>query len=229
MVDKITPGTPLIDQLGIQNKKTEDVKGKDQLGQKEFLDLMIAQFQNQSPTEPMENGDFIAQMAQFSMVSGLSDIKQSFDGLSAALVSNQALQASSMVGRKVLVPSDSGDLSDKVGEGLSGGVELLQSTNDLTISIHDNSGQLIKRIELGAQSSGMAKFNWDGKNENGDKMSPGTYKVTAEARTPDGPQAIGTFIAAVVESVSLGGAGQNMKLNVAGQGSLSFGSIRELL
>ena len=56
----------LLDKLGI--KSAEEVKNnsRDTLGQEEFLTLMTAQLQNQDPMEPMDNGDFIAQMAQFS-------------------------------------------------------------------------------------------------------------------------------------------------------------------
>ena len=78
-------------------------KPNDELGQSEFLELMIAQLNNQDPMKPMDNGDFISQMAQFSAVTGLTQLQESFDKLAVSLQSNQALQASSLIGQDVLV------------------------------------------------------------------------------------------------------------------------------
>ena len=77
-----------------------------ELGQAEFLELMLAQIQNQDPFEPMENGAFVAQLAQFSTVTGLSEISTSVAALSDVLLANQTMQASTMVGRTVIVESD---------------------------------------------------------------------------------------------------------------------------
>ena len=56
----------ILDKLGVkssEDKKTSE--NKSTLGQEDFLKLMTTQLQNQDPFAPMENGDFIAQMAQF--------------------------------------------------------------------------------------------------------------------------------------------------------------------
>ena len=53
-------------ELGL-GAPVQQKKDKDQLGQTEFLKLMVTQLKTQDPFEPMQNGDFIAQMAQFSI------------------------------------------------------------------------------------------------------------------------------------------------------------------
>ena len=72
------------------------------LGQEDFLHLMLTQLKNQDPFKPMESGEFLGQLAQFGTVQGLAGLQTSFDSLSSSLVSNQALQASSLVGRSAL-------------------------------------------------------------------------------------------------------------------------------
>ncbi|WP_288450669.1 flagellar hook capping FlgD N-terminal domain-containing protein, partial [uncultured Pseudomonas sp.] len=56
------------DSSGSETKKTS------QLGKDEFLKLMVAQMNNQNPLEPQGNGEFIAQLAQFSTVEGITNL-----------------------------------------------------------------------------------------------------------------------------------------------------------
>jgi len=224
---KINPDSNLIDQLSIQKKQAEEAKKRDTLGQKDFLELMIAQFENQNPNEPMENGDFLAQMAQFSTVSGIQEMQNSFNELSNSLVSNQALQASSLVGRQVLVPSDAVELTEH--GGMSGAVELAESASDVMISIQDEAGQLVKRLSMGSQAPGMAKFDWNGIGDNGETLPAGKYSISAEANTANGQSVLQPLVVAPVESVSLGRAGQSMTLNIGGLGSVGMNAVREIL
>ena len=82
------------------------IKKKDQLGQAEFLELMIAQLKNQDPFKAMDPSQFLGQLAQFGTVSGIQDMQAAFGTLSDAMRSSQVLDGATMVGRDVLVPSD---------------------------------------------------------------------------------------------------------------------------
>ena len=166
-----------INELGLGAQAASGKKSPDQLGQTEFLDLMIAQLKNQDPFSPMENGDFISQMAQFSSVTGLAELQQSFEKLANSLQSNQALQASSLVGRTVLVPSAIGTLP--VGGSISGALELPASSGSVGVNVQDASGQMIRRLQLGAQSAGQVYFNWDGMTNAGVPAASGRYFISA--------------------------------------------------
>ena len=61
-------------QLGLTQPAENDSKGNDSLGQEEFLELMTAQLRFQDPLKPMENGDFLGQMAQFGTVNGINEL-----------------------------------------------------------------------------------------------------------------------------------------------------------
>ncbi len=201
-------------------------KSNNELGQSEFLKLMIAQLNNQDPMKPMKNGDFISQMAQFSAVTGLTKLQESFDSLAVSLQSNQALQASSLVGRTVMVSSGTGTLPQ--GGTLSGVVELPSSSSNLTINIQDASGQIIRRLELGSQPSGEAIFNWDGIADNGVAMQPGRYYISAETQTTSGTEALETLVSAAVDSVTMGKSGQGMTLNLADGNTVALSSVRSI-
>ena len=106
MVDAVN-GVDLA-SLGLTQPKAEK---KNELGQDAFLELMVTQLKNQDPFKPLDSGEFLGQLAQFGTVQGLSGLQTSFDGLASSLVSNQALQAASLVGRTALVESDHGAIA----------------------------------------------------------------------------------------------------------------------
>lgn len=229
MADGISKNNPLIDQLGIQQKQQEEAKKKSSLGQEDFLKLMVAQLQNQSPMKPQENGEFLGQMAQFSTVAGLQDMQKTLDNLSNSLVSNQALQASSLVGRFVRVPGDTAILPEGEGDRFFGALDLDRSAANIKVEILSPAGEVVKTMGLGNQAEGVVNFSWDGINDKGEMMPPGTYHVRATANMDNKTTSVPTDVVAPVESVTLGRNGEQMKLNVTGLGTLNMDAIREIL
>src|SRR5690606_15555189 len=148
-------------------------RDKGQLGQEEFLKLMITQLENQDPFKPLESGEFLGQLAQFGTVSGISNLERAFAGLSESLVANQALQAAGLVGRNVLVRSDLAYLRD--GESVDAALRLPQSSTAVHVQILAADGQLVRRIDLGAQDAGTVRFSWDGMTDDGERAAPGRY------------------------------------------------------
>lgn len=217
----------IYNQLGINKTEKADNKANDELGQSEFLELMTAQLRFQDPLSPMENGDFLAQMAQFGTVSGINDLNSAFSSMSAAFQSNQALQASTMVGRNVLVPGDRGQLGQS-GD-LHGAVDLQQPARQVIINVKDAAGQLVHRIDLGQQSSGLLEFDWNGINADGNRVAAGSYTLSAEVHTGDQVTAGEMLTTVQVESVTLGQAGQDLTLTVSDLGDINMSQIRKIM
>lgn len=197
------------------------------LEQDQFLELMIAQIQNQDPFKPLENGEFLSQMAQFSTVSGIQDLQDSFSQLAGSLTSNQALQASALVGRHVLVPSSTGLLfEDGVVYGTA---ELDTHAAEVRVTVKDVNGQVMRQVTLGSQPAGQLAFSWDGETDSGETAEPGIYQFEVSAVIDGKNTALNTFMAARVDSVTLGRNGQGTVLNLAGQGTVDLTEVREIM
>jgi flagellar basal-body rod modification protein FlgD len=195
------------------------------LGQEQFLELMVTQLRNQDPLKPLQNGEFLGQLAQFGTVNGIQELQTSFAQLSSALQSSQALMASSLVGRAVLAPA--GGAIHTPGIDFGGVVELKNGAEDVAVGIYDASGQLVRRLALGPQAAGLARFSWDGRGDNGAAAPAGRYEVRAVARVGGENVSAATLLSARVDSVTLGGA-QGLTLNLAGIGAVPLSEVRQI-
>jgi len=136
-----------------------EASGSNDLGKNQFMELMIAQMENQNPLEPQDNGEFISQLAEFSSLEEMQKLTGTVDSFATQFQSTQALQASAMVGRTVLVPGTESPLSS---DGtISGIVELPESTGALKVSIFNVSGELVNTFNMGQQVAGSVPFVWD--------------------------------------------------------------------
>lgn len=210
----------VLDQYQIQQDSTQ----KKELGKNEFLELLVAQLNNQNPLEPQENGEFIAQLAQFSQVEGIEKLNSSMESLLSGYQSSQALQASSLVGRKVIVPTEKAVVD--TSETFKGSLVLPVTSSNVYVNVYDNTGNVVSRVNLGQQAAGNVSFMWDGKDSSGNLMPPGTYKFEAQATYADGTKGLYTLLPANVDSVSLGQNGGEMMLNLAGLGSVALSQVQ---
>ncbi|BCR24862.1 flagellar hook assembly protein FlgD [Aquipseudomonas alcaligenes] len=202
----------------------QDTTQKKDLGKNEFLELLVAQLNNQNPLEPQENGEFIAQLAQFSQVEGIEKLNTSMGSLLSGYQSSQALQASSLVGRKVIVPTEKAVVD--TSETFKGSLVLPVTSSNVYVNVYDSAGKAVSRVNLGQQAAGNVSFMWDGKDSSGNLLPPGTYKFEAQATYADGTKGLYTLLPANVDSVALGQNGGEMKLNLAGIGSVPLSQVQ---
>ena len=87
---------------------TESLYSNDssQLGKDEFLNLLCAQLSNQDPLDPMDNTEFISQMAQFSALEQQTNLNSNFEQFMSA---TSLSQYSSLVGKEVTALDSSGE------------------------------------------------------------------------------------------------------------------------
>ena len=199
----------------------------DELGQDDFMTLMVAQLQNQDPTKPMDNMQFLAQIAQFGTVSGIQELQGSFSGLSSALYASQALQASNLVGRDVVTQSNMGALSAE--GGIDATVDLPQSTTQLTLYVQNEAGLLVHSQALGGAAAGEVKVQWDGTDENGTRLPAGNYRISAEAWLDGQNQAASVYTHNRVESVTVNQTTGGAILNLAGGAQVGTDEVRSFL
>ena len=202
---------------------TTQQAGKKELGKNEFLKLMIAQINNQDPMNPTQNEQFLAQLAQFSTLEGIQNLNESVGSMTAIMRGTAATQAAGLVGRAVLVPTDTALMP---GEGFSGNVELPESVKQVVVEISSPSGALIKKITLGAQAQGLVRFDWDGRSADGTLQPPGIYRVRAFAGSDKDAKQFDVELPQQVVSVSLNGS--ELQLNLAGGVTVPVSSVREI-
>ena len=220
------PNMNALESLGLTKPKQR--AGMEQkLGQEDFITLMTTQMNHQDPMKPMENGDFLSDMAQFSTVSGLKEIKDAFNGLATSLKSSQALQASSMVGRKVLIPGSMSTLSQ--GSEMKAAVEVDKNVTDIKVSIMNDNGALVKEINLGNKTAGVAHFSWDGMLDANKKAMSGNYSIRAIGMVDGQAESLKTLISDTVQSVSLGTGAKGVSLTLANAGSAGLSDVKEIL
>lgn len=193
------------------------------LGQEDFLRLMTTQMKFQDPFKPLDSSQFLGQMAQFSTVSGIQSLNDSFASLTSSMQSNQALQATQLVGHGVLVASSSSVLYE--GEGLGGAVDV-PASGTVTVEVRDSAGALVRTLDLGTQPAGLANFSWDGLDEGGKALPSGPYQIAARVQQGSSTAAADTYALALVNSVSLGSGG--LTLNLHGLDAVSLGAVRQI-
>ena len=212
---------------GLRSIQEAESKDPSSLGQDEFLKLMTTQLSNQDPFEPMDNGEFLGQIAQFGTVNGINELLTSFDSFASNVQSSQALQASNLIGRNVLVNNDQAYLPS--GGSVSGAVELDSSADHVAVNIYDAYDSLIGRVDLGPQVPGLVPFNWNGATLSGQQATAGRYRIEVEATRGSSTEAMAPMVSANVVSLTLGGVGQEMQVELENLGQVGFSQVNKIL
>jgi flagellar basal-body rod modification protein FlgD len=196
-----------------------------ELGQADFLRLMIAQLRNQDPFKPMESGEFLGQIAQFGTVSGIDQVRSAVEQLAGGLGGNQALQAAGLVDRTVLVPSREAWLPPD-GQ-VTGAADVPDGATSAAVGVYDVSGRLIATLPLESSESGRVPFVWDGTLADGGEAAPGFYELRPTALVGGKATSVDALVEGRVESVSLSGEGNaSVALTVTGLGTVDLGRVR---
>lgn len=221
-MESISGNNAYFDSLGLRTEAVEEAPASES---DEFMTLMLAQIQNQDPMDPMDNGEFLTQLAQINSAGSLADLQSSTNDITEMLQSSQALQASSMVGRTVVVPSEHATLS---GGKLAGSVAVPEVSDRVDVKIYNQDGVLVKTLDLGALDGGVEDFSWDGKDSDGNVLPNGQYEIKATAWYGSSSEALPTMANALVESVTIGVGGQGLALNLDGLGSWRMADVFQI-
>ena len=189
-----------------------------------FLKLLVTQLKNQDPLRPMDNAAVTSQMAQINTVEGINKLNATLSTMALAFSSNQALQATSMVGRQVLAEGNALLLE---GGKAQGGYALDAHADGLTLTVKSASGAVVYAGELGPQEAGLHVFNWDGVATNSAQAVPGAYTFEITARSGRGTIAAQPLMAGRVDGVTPTADG--VKLSVGGHGDISLASVKHIL
>lgn len=200
--------------------------GNEALGKDAFLQLLVTQMKNQNPLEPQDNGEFVAQLAQFSSLESMQNLTSTVDSIATIYKSSQALQASSLVGRSVQVETSNASF-DPV-KGLTGSVVVLTPSSGTTVKVYDANNALVDTLDLGDLSAGTQSFTWDGVKDDGTVAAAGTYTFEVSGMVENKNTALSTILPSTISSVTTGVNGSETMLNLAGGGSVALSKVQTI-
>ncbi len=167
-----------------------------------FLMLLVTQFKYQDPLNPMEDKEFVAQLAQFSGLEQSMNMNENLGKLIGIQEQQMVIGAANYIGRDVSargygVSVEKGDASlvqYATSEAMASGYVNILDTNSKTI---------LATIDLGRQSASIHDFKWDGKRADGSTAPDGVYTVSFVAYNAQGDRImVDTSITGKVEGVS---------------------------
>lgn len=182
----------------------------------EFLQMMVAQVQNQDPLNPLDGTEYVSQLAQFSMVEGLEYMRQQEQQNGVLLNTLQVLQSSQLVGKEVTVPATGFELSSS--QNVAGQVAMPEGAESVTLKIYNSDGQVVAEKTWSADAKDTA-FAFD--------LPAGKYRIEAKAQNEQGSAAATAYLQRTVEKVTLGANGGDIQLQLDGMGQLSLFSVIE--
>lgn len=201
----------------------------DSVTEDRFLKLLMAQMKNQDPLNPLDNAQVTSQMAQISTVNGIEKLNQTIKAMQAGNEDMQAMQATSLVGRKVMSPGNALTLIDGKAEGA---FELPDGADKVTLEITSASGQVIDSQELklpdgvAGWGAGIHKFSWDGKTTAGAAAAAGSYSFNVLATAGKTAAAVNSLMISTVDGVNHLSNGVSANTN---RGAIDVSTIKRVM
>lgn len=188
----------------------------------DFLTMMMAQIKHQNPLNPIDGTEYLSQLGMMSAVESLEGVKMGMNNLNIGITNLEMLQSTSLVGKKVLMESN-GLMDLNENQTIDGRAKFEQSVDKATVLIYDEKGELVDKVELGPQGSGICEFQIKGSD-----LGRGEYSFEVVAEKGDTAFSQKMLIAADVESVSIPSDGGAIMLSLKGLGVMSMYDMREI-
>ncbi|MFT5788207.1 flagellar hook capping FlgD N-terminal domain-containing protein [Shewanella sp. GutDb-MelDb] len=189
----------------------------------EFMTLMIAQIQNQDPTNPIDGTEYVTQLAQFSQVESLEQMRANQSTQMVLMENLGIVQSAQLVGKDAMVPASEFNIDNSP---LEGKVYLNNAVEELSIDILDSNDEVVHTLELGSQEAGDKDFTI---NPEALGLPPGDYSIVANTTAGDVTKTADTFIQAKIEKIHFISASGMMMAELGnGLGTVSVLEISEV-
>ena len=164
--------------LGATGSSATPANGPRELGQDDFLRLLVTQLQNQDPLKPIDNAAFVAELAQFSELEQSAKQVRLLEEANGAQSDALRFSMLPLVGRQVRVQ---GAVLQLESDPVTLNYGLAVDAQSVRITIQDAGGTLVRAVDLGPQVGGAHRLEWDGKGDNGLALPPGIYRFAVTA------------------------------------------------
>jgi flagellar basal-body rod modification protein FlgD len=175
-----------------------------------FLKLLTVQLQNQDPTQPMDTEKLTQQLVQFSGVEQQIQTNSKLDSLINQNKGSQIASALGYIGKDIEYVGSRLTFDGKTAKSFA--VNLPEKADNLDVLLVDEKNQPVRRFDI-SSAAGLHDVRWDGKNDKGEILPSGTYRIVVAASTGDGKEVTATtLIRGTVTGVE--GSGTQTLLNV---------------
>lgn len=205
---------------GLNRTGAEEAMGKDA-----FLKLLVTQLQNQDPLNPMENSEFVAQLAQFSSLEGIQNLNTTMSGVAGSIGNLSDFGSAGLIGR--MVKAEAGWFERTDGQEHGFGFDLGSASGSTHLTVRDEHGLIVRTMDLGPMPAGEHEIVWDGKDGSGSPLPSGSYAFSVGAKGSSGASIQAkTYLLGFVTGVNLAdGNGANLYVNGT---SVKKDSIKEI-
>ncbi len=180
----------------------------------DFLNLLLTQLKNQDPTSPMDTNQFTTELVQFTGVQQAVATNSSLTALIGLNQQQQLLDSAQFVGRHVTVASPAIALQNGSGEISFTGT----AGETVGIAILNAAGAPVRNATVTA-TAGTNDWTWDGKDDQGNQLPDGAYRIGAVTQDSSGNTTAVPFdVLGTATGVSNTGSGVVLQL-----GALSVG------
>jgi flagellar basal-body rod modification protein FlgD len=206
---------------GADTTAKNDVLGKDA-----FLKLLVTQLQNQDPLNPLDDKEFIAQLAQFSSLEQMTNISSGINALTEKTGEQDMLNAVNYIGKEVT--AEGSEMTK--GENYVTPVyfTLSGAASQVYANVYDANNNLVRTEKFTSMQAGEFAFTWDGKDYNGNAVNNGQYNVYFAAESPTGAAVlVDTEVSGTVTALEQGDGETFFRLSDGRK--ISFSDIKKVV
>jgi len=202
----------------------KDAQPLQELGKDAFMQLLISQLAYQDPLEPMENTEFISQLAQFSALEQQQNIAAGIQLLALSQTASTNSQMVNLIGKRVLTPGNHFSLESEKTVMLR--FDLEGDGTPAEIVIKDKDGNVVRKISITEFKQGTNQVSFDGKDNNGNALAAGNYTYEIVSASGDKVEGLTTYANYLVDAVAFDGS--TILLKSAGV-AINLGDISEVI
>jgi flagellar basal-body rod modification protein FlgD len=194
----------------------------------DFLKLFVTQLQNQDPLNPQDGTQFITQLAQLTQVEQAYNTNTNLQGMLNQGGNSMSMAAVSLIGKQIEAAGSQVNLQSGTPSAVN--FSLAQPANQVTVSVLDAGGAVVKTLSGGAKGAGAGSVAWDGTNNAGAALASGVYSFSVTATDAGGNSVASTpIVKGKVDGVDMSGAAPvlsigSVKLNLTDVTSVSEGA-----
>jgi flagellar basal-body rod modification protein FlgD len=195
-----------------------------ELGKDAFMQLLISQMAYQNPLEPMENTEFIAQLAEFSALEQQQNIASAIELLALSQTASTNSQMVNLIGKRVLVPGSQLTLDGENPASVHFDLEGDAAPSELVIK--NQNGDVVRRVQITDFKVGQNEIVFDGNDESGNPLEKGNYSYEIVGLDGGSVEGLTTYSNLLVDAVAFSGTSILLKSDDV---TIDLGDINEVI